>query len=145
MDIALSFRRCTHYESRQVWALPEGDALVAPTLDDLTVEYPAPDAAVAVFSGEHDRATKDAVRDVLDSLIAGHDLVVADFSRAKFVDAAILGALLDAQERASERGATLRLQVATPTIVRRAFEVSGAFDLIQHFPTREEALAKSGA
>ena len=118
---------------------------MASTLDDVRVEYPTPDAAVAVFSGEHDLATKAEVREVLDSLVAGHDLVVADFSEAEFVDAAILGAVLDAHERASKRGARVRLQVGTPTIVHAAFEVSGVFDVIEHFRTREEALlGKSG-
>ena len=118
---------------------------MASTLNDVRVEYPTSDAAVAVFSGEHDLATRNGVREVLDSLVTHHDLVVADFSEATFVDAAILGAVLDAHERASERGASVRLQVGTPTIVHAAFEVSGVFDLIEHCRTREEALlGKSG-
>ena len=71
---------------------------------------------------------------------------MADFSKAEFVDAAILGKLLAAYQQASKRGTTLRLQFGTPTIVRHAFAVSGVLEVIEHFPTREEALlGKSSA
>ena len=116
---------------------------MAPTLDDVQVERPAPGAAVVVFSGEHDLATRGEVRDLLGSLVLSDELIVADFSSAEFVDASILGVLVDTDRRARELGKTFRLQLHTAAIVRRAFEVCGLFEAIEHAKTREEALRRS--
>ena len=112
------------------------------TLEDVRVEQPTPDTAVVVFSGDHDLSTKDEVRDLLGSLVASDDLVIADFSSASFVDSSILGVLLDANEQALGLGGVFRLQLGTADIVRRAFEICGVFDAIEHVATREEALAR---
>ena len=108
------------------------------------VERPAPGTSVVVFSGEHDLATETEVRDLLDSLVWSDKLIVADFSSAYFVDAAILGVLLDTNERAREAGKTFRLQLGTAAIVQRAFEICGLFEAIEHLKTREEALVPDG-
>ena len=115
---------------------------MAPTLEDVLVERPAPGTAVVVFSGEHDMATKDEVRDLLNSLVRWEKLIVADFSSASFVDSSMLGVLLATDEQARELGKTFRLQLGTADIVRRAFEICGVFDTVQHVATREEALAR---
>lgn len=117
---------------------------MAPTLDDVQVERPAPGTAVVVFSGEHDLATRSEVSDLFDSLVLSDDLVVADFSSAAFVDSSILRVLIDANRRAGELGTTFRLQLHTATIVRRAFEICGLLELMEHAMTREEALAPVG-
>jgi anti-anti-sigma factor len=113
---------------------------VAPRLEDVKVERPADGTAVVVFCGEHDMATKDEVRNLLDSLLWEDDLLVADFSSACFIDASMLGVLLDTNERARELGKTFRLQLGTAAIVQRAFEVCGVFAVIERVATREEAL-----
>lgn len=115
---------------------------MAPVLEDVQVEYPTPGTAVAVFTGEHDLATEDAVQDLLVSLLDENELVIADFSDAHFVDASILGVVLDANELAERRGHTFRLQLGTAPIVRRAFEVCRIFDVVDHVHTREEAIAR---
>lgn len=115
-----------------------GDAL-----GDVQVERPAPRTAVVTFSGEHDLGTKESVEALLDSLVEENDLVVADFSRARFVDAAMIGALLDADLAARTRGSTFRLQLGTLPIVRKAFEVCGLLERLDCATTREEALRKS--
>jgi anti-sigma B factor antagonist len=114
---------------------------VAPTLEDVLVERPAPDTAVVVFSGEHDMATKDEVRDLLNSLVRWEKLIVADFSSASFVDSSMLGVLLATSEQARELGKTFRLQLGTAAIVQRAFEICGVFAVIERVVTREAALA----
>jgi anti-sigma B factor antagonist len=114
---------------------------VAPTLEDVLVERPAPGTAVVVFSGEHDMATKDEITDVLNSLVRWEKLIVADFSSASFVDSSMLGVLLATDEQARELGKTFRLQLGTADIVRRAFEITGVFGVIERVTTREEALA----
>ena len=113
---------------------------MAPTLEDVQVERPADGTAVVVFSGEHDMATKDAVKDLLDSLLWEDNLLVADFSSACFVDSSMLGVLLDTNEHARELGKTFRLQLGTAAIVRRAFEMCGVFAVVERVETREEAL-----
>ncbi|HEX5584119.1 STAS domain-containing protein [Gaiella sp.] len=113
-----------------------------PTLDDVQVDQSTSGTAVVVFSGEHDLATKGAVGELLDSLVEVDDLVVADFSSASFVDASILGVLLLTNDRAVERGKVFRLQLGTAVIVRRAFEICGIFEVIEHVVTREEAIAQ---
>ena len=117
---------------------------MAPTLEDVRVERPAPGTTVVVFSGEHDLATSREVRDLLDSLVISDKLVVADFSSAGFVDASILHVLLDTNPRAQELGKTFRLQMNTAAIVRRAFEICDMLGTIEHAKTREEALAPAG-
>jgi anti-anti-sigma factor len=115
----------------------------APGLGEVQVERPASRTAVVTFTGEHDLGTKEAVEALLDSLVAENDLVVADFSEARFVDAAMIGALLDADLAARTRGSTLRLQLGTLPIVRRAFEVCGVLEQLDCASSREEALGKS--
>lgn len=115
---------------------------MAPTLEDVLVERPAPGAAVVIFSGEHDMATTGEVRNLLDSLLSEDDLLVADFSSASFVDSSILSVVLDTNEQARELGKTFRLQLGTADIVRRAFEICGVFDVVERVATREEALAQ---
>jgi hypothetical protein len=78
--------------------------LVAPTLDDVHVEQPGLGTAVVVFSGEHDSATGDEVEQLLKSLIARNELVVADFSDAQFADSRMVRVL----DRANEYAEALR-------------------------------------
>ena len=117
---------------------------MAPTLEDVRVERPASGAAVVVFSGEHDLVTRSDVRALFGSLVMSEDLIVADFSTADFVDSSILHSLLDTNRQAQELGKTFRLQLNTAAIVRRAFEICGLFEMIEHATTREEALAPAG-
>lgn len=115
-----------------------------PTLDDVVVEQPTPGSAVAVFSGEHDMATKSQVHELLTSLVDNNTLVVADFSGAQFVDSSILGVLMAMRGEADARGHTFRLQLNTADIVRRAFEISGLLALFEVSSTREAALEERG-
>ena len=113
-----------------------------PILEDIQVERPADDTSVVVFSGEHDLATKHEIRELLVSLVTADRVVVADFSQTLFVDSSIVTLLLDVNRQALERGKTFRLQLGTAAIVRRVFEITGVFDVIEHAPTREEALGR---
>ena len=119
---------------------PEG-AEMAPTADVL-VERPADGTAVAVFSGEHDLASAPEVTALFDSLLQQDDLIVADFSSAQYVDSSILALVFDTQARARELGKVFRLQLHTADIVRRAFEISGVFAVVEHVTTRDEALMR---
>jgi anti-anti-sigma factor len=117
---------------------------VPPTLDHVHVEQPAPGTAVAVFSGEHDLATQQEVKELLTSLIDANGRVVADFSDAQFVDSSILRVLTSTNKDAQARERSFRLQLGTADIVRRAFEISDMFAILDIAPTREAALKERG-
>ena len=86
-------------------------------------------------------ATKRQVHELLTSLVDENKLVVADFSEAQFVDSSILGVLMAMKGEADARGHTVRLQLNTADIVRRAFEISGLLTMFEVAATREGALA----
>ena len=113
---------------------------MVPALDDVQVEQLDPRTAVVTFVGEHDLSTADAVRDLLESLIEQNELVVSDFSEAQFVDSSLLQTVVHAHREAKRQGHAFRLQLGTAPIVRRAFEITGLFELLDVSPTREEAL-----
>jgi anti-anti-sigma factor len=117
---------------------------VPPALNDVRVEHPSPGTAVAVFSGEHDLASQVEVEELLTSLIDANERVVADFSDAQFVDSSILRILWGANDDARAKGRSFRLQLGTADIVRRAFEISDMFAILDVFPTREAALKERG-
>ena len=116
--------------------------MAKPLKKDVVVERRIDGVAIASFRGEHDRYTRSAVKSLLRSLIEDHDLVVADFSEAKFVDSSVLHALLKTNKLARERGASFRLLLGTPAEVKHAFEVSGVLEEIAWSHSRDGALNK---
>ena len=113
---------------------------MAPVLEDVQVEQLDSRTAVVTFVGEHDLMTAPAVEELLGSLIERNEVVVSDFSKALFVDSSMLHTLVQADSKAKGQGHAFRLQLGTAPIVRRAFEISGLFELLDIFRTREEAL-----
>jgi anti-anti-sigma factor len=114
------------------------------TIGEVHVEHPSPGTAVVLFTGEHDLVTRDDVRELLDSLIEQNELVVADFSEARFVDSTMLHVLVNADATARMRGRTFRLQLGTAAIVHRAFELSGLTTRLECVQTRADALDGTG-
>lgn len=114
---------------------------MVPVLDDVQVEQLDSRTAVVTFLGEHDLSTAEAVTDLLGSLVERNELVVSDFSEAQFVDSSLLQAVVHADREAKRQGHAFRLQLGTAPIVRRAFEITGLYELLDISPTREEALA----
>jgi anti-anti-sigma factor len=107
---------------------------------NVELEQPTSGVAVVSFTGEHDLAARDQARDLLSRLVDKNRLVVADFSRADFVDSWILAVLQDIGRAAREGGVTFRLQLGTAPIVAKAFQLSGVLDELECVSTREEAL-----
>lgn len=108
---------------------------------ELRITQPRNGAVVVEVLGEHDLSTRDSTADLFGRLVAQHDLVVIDLSRADFVDSSFLHNLVKAQTAARERGSTVRLQMGTTPIVQRLLEVSHFVTNFDHAPTRAEALA----
>ena len=108
--------------------------------EGIRIERPAEGSAVVVFEGEHDMTNRDEVADVLSLLVHENRLVVADLSRAVFVDSSIVHLLMRVQEQGSAQNHVFRLQMGTAAIVHKVFEVTGALDVLECASTREEAL-----
>ena len=111
---------------------------------DVTVDRPTSRVAVVSFMGEHDLATRDETRDLLARLANEERLVVADFSKAEFVDSSILAVLRSSARAARERGTTFRVQLGTASIVEKSFQVSGVLAELECVSTREKALRPAG-
>jgi anti-anti-sigma regulatory factor len=107
---------------------------------DVQLERPSSGVAVVSFTGEHDLATRDAIRVLLATLVRENHLVVADFSTASFVDTSILVVVRESSRVARERGSVFRLQLATAPIVDRIFRASGVLDELDCVSTRQEGL-----
>jgi anti-sigma B factor antagonist len=110
---------------------------------EIRIERPAADTAVAVFLGEHDIASREELKSMLETLVDENDLVVVDFSEATFVDSTTMHLLIKAHASARMRGKTFRLQIGTADIVRRAFELTGLMTRLDCFTSREEALHRN--
>lgn len=103
---------------------------MAASLTDVVLDLPSEGVAVASFTGEHDLATSSDVYALLASLIREHELVVADFTQAQFVDSSLLQALLAANKLAREVGASFRLRISAQALVTRAIEMNGLLEAI---------------
>ena len=107
---------------------------------DVVVSQPRDDAAVMELKGEHDLTTRGELSALLQGLVLTNELVVVDLSRAQFIDSSVITTLLQCNELARREQKTFRLQVGTAPIVRRALEISRVLTIVEHAPTREEAL-----
>ena len=107
---------------------------------DLDVSQPRIGVAVVQLRGEHDIATRIEVRQLFTSLVETNDLVVVDVTNAAFIDSSFLHNLVLADRLARSRGARLRLQLGTASIVRRALEVSGLLESLECTRDREQAI-----
>ena len=112
--------------------------------DSLHIEVEQAEAgqAVVVFKGEHDLTQVKALGERLSELIAENELVVVDFSNARFVDSSVINLLLETKRAADVKQHRFRLQMGTECIVYRVFELAGVLSFLECCPSREEALGK---
>ncbi|MEW2359682.1 STAS domain-containing protein [Spirillospora sp. NPDC029432] len=103
------------------------------------------DTAVAAVYGEIDLRTADALRGRLIELhAAGHRNLVVDFAGVAFCDAAGLGALVAAHNRAAAAGGGVRLAGVRPP-QRRLLRVTGLHRVFGLYDGVEDALAAAAA
>ena len=95
------------------------------------------------FTGEHDLTTREETADLLSRALSQNDLVVVDISEAEFIDSTFINNLFIADGFARKQGKVFRLQVATAPIVRRALEITGVLDRIEHASNREDVLSET--
>jgi anti-anti-sigma factor len=109
---------------------------------EIDVEYPDAGRAVVVFKGEHDLARVEALGERLLSLLAENELIVTDFSEAKFVDSALIHLLVKIKREADASQRRFRIQMGTEAIVYRVFELAGVLSILECASSREEALGE---
>ena len=96
------------------------------TFDGCSVEIEtgAAGSSLMRFGGEIDLANAHQVRAVLDEALARSGDVLIDLGSVDFLDSTGLAAFLLASEAAISSGSSLRIQTATPAVLR-LLEVSG--------------------
>jgi anti-sigma B factor antagonist len=108
------------------------------------VERPEPGVVLLRAKGDIDAYTAPGLRTQLHEAAAAEtELVVVDLAEITFIDSAGLGTLVGAHRRMLERGGRLRV-VRPPTLVARAFELTGLDTVLDIRDDREQALAPAG-
>jgi anti-sigma B factor antagonist len=98
--------------------------------------------AILVLTGEHDIYTAPKLRDQLSELLQTGPGVVIDLSGASFVDSSILGALLNARQRAvdGKKGFAVCLSPESDPAVRRVFDMTGLSETLPVLPSVDRAV-----
>jgi len=96
----------------------------------------------SLTSREHDIYTAPKLRDRLSELLETGPGVVIDLSGASFVDSSILGALLNARQRAvdGKKGFAVCLSPGSDPAVRRVFEMTGLLETLPVLPDLDRAV-----
>ena len=100
---------------------------------------------VIALAGEVDLYTAPEFKlQLLDVIGAGGKDVVVDFSDTTFIDSTTLGVLVGGVKRLRAQDGRLSL-VCSDRNIRKIFEITGLDRVFTIDPTRDEALAKTGA
>ena len=100
------------------------------------------DAPVLVLEGELDIASAPELRRELDDLDG--DALVLDFTRATFIDSAVLKELLRARVELAERGVRVVL-AGVPAPVRRLMDLTRTWELFESADDVDAALTRLSA
>ena len=112
---------------------------------DITTEQLSDDAYVIALSGEVDLYTAPEFKQqLLDVIAKGAKTVVVDFSNTTFIDSTTLGVLVGGVKRLRAQDGRLAL-VCSDRNITKIFEITGLDRVFTIYPTRDEALAKTGA
>jgi len=100
---------------------------------------------VISLSGEVDLYTAPEFKQhLLDVIAEGGRDVIVDFSDTTFIDSTTLGVLVGGVKRLRAQDGRLSL-VCTDRNITKIFEITGLDRVFTIYPTRDEALAKTGA
>jgi anti-sigma B factor antagonist len=100
---------------------------------------------VIALAGEVDLYTAPEFKQqLLDVIGKGGKEVVVDFSDTTFIDSTTLGVLVGGVKRLRAQDGRLSL-VCSDRNIRKIFEITGLDRVFTIYPTRDEALAKTGA
>jgi anti-sigma B factor antagonist len=108
---------------------------------DTSITRPRHGTAVLTVQGEIDTLTRPAFTGAITELVNGPDAgLVVDLTDVRFLASSGLAALITAANQAEERGARLRLVVATRAVLR-PLEITGTDQLFDIHPDLESAIA----
>jgi anti-sigma B factor antagonist len=100
---------------------------------------------VIALSGEVDLYTAPEFKaQLLEVIGEGGKEVVVDFSNTTFIDSTTLGVLVGGVKRLRAQDGRLSL-VCNDRNITKIFEITGLDRVFTIYPTRDEALAKTGA
>jgi anti-sigma B factor antagonist len=100
---------------------------------------------VIALSGEVDLYTAPEFKaQLLEVIGEGGKEVVVDFSNTTFIDSTTLGVLVGGVKRLRAQDGRLSL-VCSDRNITKIFEITGLDRVFTIYPTRDEALAKTGA
>lgn len=100
---------------------------------------------VISLTGEVDLYTAPEFKQqLLDVIAQGGKDVVVDFSETTFIDSTTLGVLVGGVKRLRAQDGRLSL-VCSDRNITKIFEITGLDRVFTIYPTRDEALAKTGA
>jgi anti-sigma B factor antagonist len=100
---------------------------------------------VISLTGEVDLYTAPEFKQqLLDVISEGGKDVVVDFSNTTFIDSTTLGVLVGGVKRLRAQDGRLAL-VCSDRNITKIFEITGLDRVFTIYPTRDEALAKTGA
>jgi anti-sigma B factor antagonist len=103
------------------------------------------DTYVISLTGEVDLYTAPEFKQqLLDVIAEGGKDVVVDFSDTTFIDSTTLGVLVGGVKRLRAEEGRLSL-VCSDRNITKIFEITGLDRVFTIYPTRDEALAKTGA
>jgi anti-sigma B factor antagonist len=100
---------------------------------------------VISLTGEVDLYTAPEFKQqLLDVISQGGKDVVVDFSNTTFIDSTTLGVLVGGVKRLRAQDGRLEI-VCSDRNITKIFEITGLDRVFTIYPTRDEALAKTGA
>ncbi len=100
---------------------------------------------VIALSGEVDLYTAPEFKQqLLDVIAKGGKDVVVDFTNTTFIDSTTLGVLVGGVKRLRAQDGRLSL-VCSDRNITKIFEITGLDRVFTIYPTRDEALARTGA
>ncbi|MEP6910173.1 MAG: STAS domain-containing protein [Actinomycetota bacterium] len=112
---------------------------------DVKTEKIEDDTYVISLTGEVDLYTAPEFKQqLLDVIAEGGKDVVVDFSNTTFIDSTTLGVLVGGVKRLRAQEGRLSL-VCSDRNITKIFEITGLDRVFTIYPTRDEALAKTGA
>ena len=112
---------------------------------DIKTEQLGDDAFVIALAGEVDLYTAPEFKQQLLEVIGqGGKQVIVDFSNTTFIDSTTLGVLVGGVKRLRAQDGRLAL-VCSDRNITKIFEITGLDRVFTIYPTRDEALATTGA
>ena len=100
-------------------------------LAEVAVTDAIPGVSVVTLIGEHDRASRDRVRQTVSrelERLCVDEILVIDLTFARFIDASIIDCLVEAEEHATELGVVFRLEPGEEHLIHQALRITGALE-----------------